>query len=140
MAINYNDGDFSTAVRAATDDRGVNVVLDHVGGRYLGWNIDSLANDGRLVIIGLIGGAKADINLALLLIRRLQIIGSTLRTRSVDEKADIVRQFQARFGTALLAGRIKPVVDCVLPLADAAEAHRIVQASTHFGKVALRLD
>ncbi len=139
VAINYNDGDFSGAVRAATDGLGVNVVLDHVGGKYLGWNIDCLANDGRLVIIGLIGGAKADINLALLLIRRLQVIGSTLRTRSVDEKAGIVSQFQAQFGDALRAGRIKPVVDKVLPLAEAAEAHRIVQASTHFGKVVLRV-
>lgn len=139
VAINYNDGDFSGAVRAATDGRGVDVVLDHVGGRYLGWNLDSLANDGRLVIIGLIGGAKADINLALLLIRRLQVIGSTLRTRSVDEKAEIVRQFQARFGDGLRNGTIKPVVDKVLPLEQAAEAHRIVQASTHFGKVGLRV-
>jgi len=138
-AINYNDGDFSQPVRDATGGRGVDVVLDCVGGRYLAQNVDCLAPDGRLVIIGLIGGAKAEVNLALLLIRRLQIIGSTLRTRSLGEKAKIVRRFQERFGAALAAGRIKPVIDRVLPLAQAAEAHRIVQSSTHFGKVVLRV-
>jgi len=139
VAINYRDGDFSNAVREATDGRGVDVVLDHVGGKYLPMNLDCLAVDGRLVIIGLIGGAKADINLAMLLTRRLQVIGSTLRTRSNADKAKIVAYFVSQFGAALAAGRIKPVVDRVLPLAQAAEAHRIVQSSTHFGKVVLRL-
>jgi len=139
VAINYRDGDFAPAVREATGGRGVDVVLDHVGGKYLASNLDSLAVEGRLVIIGLIGGAKADINLALLLTRRLQVIGSTLRTRPVAEKAEIVRRFVAQFGAALEAGRIKPVVDRILPLADAATAHRIVQASEHFGKVVLRV-
>jgi len=139
IAINYRDGDFTPQVREATDGKGVNVILDSIGGQYLGANLDCLATDGRLVIIGLIGGAKADINLALLLIRRLQVIGSTLRTRSAADKAEIVARFVERFGTALAAGRIKPVVDRVLPLEQAAEAHRIVQASTHFGKVVLRL-
>ena len=139
VAINYRSGDFAPQVRAATDDTGVNVVLDSIGGKYLAANLDCLAVDGRLVIIGLIGGAKADINLAMLLIRRLQVIGSTLRTRSVADKAEIVSRFLARFGDALAAGRIKPVIDRVLPLEQAAEAHRIVQASTHFGKVVLRV-
>ena len=139
VAINYRAGDFSAAVREATAGRGVDVVLDSIGGRYLASNIDCLAPDGRLVIIGLIGGAKAEINLALLLMRRLRVIGSTLRTRSVADKADIVSRFLERFGTALAAGRIKPTIDRVLPLAEAAEAHRIVQSSAHFGKVVLRV-
>jgi tumor protein p53-inducible protein 3 len=139
VAINYRDGDFAPHVREATDGKGVNVILDSIGGQYFSANLDCLATDGRLVIIGLIGGAKADINLALLLIRRLQVIGSTLRTRAAADKAEIVARFLERFGAALAAGRIKPVVDRVLPLEQAAEAHRIVQASTHFGKVVLRV-
>jgi putative PIG3 family NAD(P)H quinone oxidoreductase len=137
LAINYRADDFAARVREATGGRGVNVVLDSIGGKYLAANLDCLAVDGRLVIIGLIGGAKADINLAMLLLRRLQVIGSTLRARSVGEKAEIVSRFRERFGEALNAGRIKPVVDRVLPLEQAAEAHRVVQSSVHFGKVVL---
>ena len=139
VAVNYRTGDFAAQVREATDGKGVDVVLDSIGGKYLAANLDCLAIDGRLVIIGLIGGAKADINLAMLLLRRLRVIGSTLRTRSAADKAEIVARFVARFGDALNAGRIKPVIDRVLPLEQAAEAHRIVQASTHFGKVVLRV-
>jgi len=137
VAINYRAGDFAAQVREATGGRGVNVVLDSIGGKYLASNLDCLAVDGRLVIIGLIGGAKAEINLAALLLRRLRVIGSTLRARSVGEKAEIVSRFLERFGEALNAGRIKPVVDRVLPLEQAADAHRIVQSSVHFGKVVL---
>jgi len=139
VAINYRSGEFTSQVRDATGGNGVNVVLDSIGGKYLAANLDCLALDGRLVIIGLIGGAKADINLAMLLLRRLRVIGSTLRTRSVADKAEIVARFLDRFGEALNAGRIKPVIDRVLPLEQAAEAHRIVQSSTHFGKVVLRV-
>lgn len=139
VAINYNDGDFAPRVREATDGRGVDVVLDSIGGKYFAANLDCLAIDGRLVIIGLIGGAKADINLALLLMRRQRVIGSTLRTRAVADKAEIVARFLDRFAAALAAGRIKPVIDRVLPLAQAADAHRIVQSSVHFGKVVLRV-
>jgi len=137
VAINYRDGDFTEKVRAATDGRGVDVVLDHVGGKYLSSNIDCLAVDGRLVIIGLIGGAKSDINLASLLLKRLHVIGSTLRTRSVGSKAEIVTGFIQQFGAAVAAGRIKPIVDRAFPLTLAADAHRLVQASEHFGKVVL---
>jgi putative PIG3 family NAD(P)H quinone oxidoreductase len=136
-AINYRDDDFTARVREISGGRGVDVVLDHVGGKYLASNIDCLAVDGRLVIIGLIGGAKGEINLAALLIKRLQLIGSTLRTRSVESKAEIVATFTKQFGGAVAAGRIKPIVDRVFPLERAADAHRVVQASEHFGKVVL---
>jgi tumor protein p53-inducible protein 3 len=139
VAINYRAGDFAPAVREATGGHGVDVVLDSIGGRYLTSNIECLGVDGRLVIIGLISGAKAEINLAVLLMRRLHVIGSTLRARSVADKAEIVSRFSERFGAALAAGRIKPVIDRVLPLAQAAEAHRVVQSSVHFGKVVLRV-
>lgn len=139
VAINYREGDFAPKVRAATDGRGVAVVLDSIGGKYLASNLECLASEGRLVIIGLMGGAKAEINLAVLLLRRLRVIGSTLRARSVADKAQIVSRFWERFGAALAAGRIKPVIDRVLPLTEAAEAHRVVQSSAHVGKVVLRV-
>jgi tumor protein p53-inducible protein 3 len=140
VAINYQAGDFAPAVREATGGSGVHVVLDCIGGRYLAANLSSLAVDGRLVIIGLIGGARAEADLASLLIKRLHIIGSTLRARLPSDKAAIVRAFLDRFGGALEAGRIRPTIDRVLPLAEAAEAHRVVQSSVHFGKVVLRVD
>lgn len=139
VAINYKEGDFAPKVRAATGDAGVNVVLDSIGARYLEGNLASLAVDGRLVIIGLMGGNRTEIDLAALLVRRQQVIGSTLRSRSVSEKAAIVAAFLARFQPALEAGRVRPVVDRVLPLEQAAEAHRIMKASEHFGKIVLRV-
>jgi putative PIG3 family NAD(P)H quinone oxidoreductase len=137
VAVNYRDGDFVAACQEATDGRGVDVVLDSIGAPYLEKNLACLALNGRLVLIGLMGGAKAEISLATLLMRRLHLIGSTLRARPVEEKAAIVRGFLARFGAALEKGEIGPVVDRILPLGDAAEAHRIVKASEHFGKLVL---
>lgn len=138
-AVNYRDGDFAPKVREATGGKGVNVVLDSIGGRYLEGNLVSLAVGGRLVIIGLMGGGRAEIDLAAMLVRRLHMIGSTLRARSVQDKAAIVAAFLERFGSAIEAGRVRPVVDRVLPLEQAAEAHRIMQASDHFGKIVLRV-
>lgn len=138
-AINYREGDFADRVKELTGGKGVQVVLDSIGGRYLAQNLSVLAPSGRLVIIGLIGGARGEIDLASLLMKRLQVIGSTLRARPVEEKASIVKALEARFGSALRAGRLRPVVDRVLPLAEAGEAHRVVQSSAHFGKVALRV-
>lgn len=139
VAVNYNEGDFVEACKQATDGQGVDVVLDSIGGPYLAQNLMALATGGRLVVIGLMGGAKAEINLGLLLARRLQVIGSTLRARPLAQKAAIVAGFLERFGVGLAAGEIAPVVDRVLPLAAAGEAHRVVQASEHFGKVVLRV-
>ncbi len=138
-AVNYNEDDFAAAAREASGGRGVDVVLDSIGAPYLEKNLASLAMGGRLVVIGLMGGAKAEIGLAQLLLRRLSVIGSTLRARPVEEKAQIVAAFQARFGAALEKGEIRPVVDRVLPLEQAAEAHRAVEASEHFGKIVLRM-
>lgn len=139
LAINYRDGDFAPAVQAFTDGEGVRVVLDCIGGRYLAGNLACLSVDGRLVIIGLMGGGKAEIDLASLLMKRIHVIGSTLRSRPAAEKARLVSAFVERFGAAIEAGRLRPVVDRVLPLAQAAEAHRIMKASTHFGKIALQV-
>ena len=138
-AIDYRREDFSARVRELTSGRGVDVVLDHIGAAYLAKNLAALAPGGRLVVIGLMGGAQSEVNLAQLLVRRLALIGSTLRGRSIEEKARIVEGFRARFGEALAAGRLRPPIDRVLPLAEAAEAHRLMQSSAHFGKIVLRV-
>jgi putative PIG3 family NAD(P)H quinone oxidoreductase len=138
-AINYRSEDFSARVRELTGGRGVDVILDHIGAAYLAKNLTALATGGRLVLIGLMGGAQGELNLAQLLLRRLALIGSTLRGRSVADKARIVEGFRARFGDALAAGRLRAPIARVLPLAEAAEAHRLMQSSAHFGKIVLRV-
>ncbi|MBY0401623.1 NAD(P)H-quinone oxidoreductase, partial [Myxococcota bacterium] len=136
---NYKSEDWVQIAKEATGGRGVDVVLDSIGGSYLDGNLRALADDGRLVLIGLMGGAKAELPLGVLLSRRLSVIGSTLRTRSPSAKAAIVAAFLARFGADFAAGRIRPVIHRVLPLAEAPEAHRIMKASSHFGKLVLRI-
>jgi putative PIG3 family NAD(P)H quinone oxidoreductase len=138
-AVNYTTEDFAERVKAITDGQGVGVVLDHIGAKYLAKNLASLAVGGRLVEIGLMGGAQQEVNLGLLLLRRLAIIGSTLRGRPVDEKAAIVRGLRDRFGHSLAAGRLKPAIHAVLPLERAADAHRMMKASEHFGKIVLKV-
>ncbi len=137
VAVDYRHGDFAAEAREATGGRGVDVVLDSIGAPYVAPNLKALDVGGRLVLIGLMGGAKAEVNLGVLLTRRLHVIGSTLRARPDSEKAAIVAGFRERFGTALEAGRIGPVVDRVLPLVDAPDAHRVMKASQHFGKIVL---
>jgi len=139
VAVNYRSGDFAAEAKDATGGRGVDVVLDSIGAPYLRGNLDALAIGGRLVLIGLMGGAKAELNLGALLMRRLQLIGSTLRARPVEEKAEIVAGFLARFGKELESGEIHPVVHRSFALGDAAAAHRLVKASEHFGKVLLQV-
>lgn len=139
LAVNYRTGDFVAEAKRATGGEGVDVVLDSIGAAYFERNLAALRTGGRLVLIGLMGGAKTEANLALLLARRLSVIGSTLRTRSLAEKAAIVGGFRARFGFDLETGNLRPVVDRVLPLARAADAHRLLEASEHFGKVVLRV-
>ena len=139
LAVNYKTQSFAAEVRKATDGRGVDLVLDSIGAPYLADNLASLCVGGRLVMIGLMGGAKAEIALGSLLLRRLQLIGSTLRGQSTGEKGSLVASFVERFGAALRAGRVRPVVDRVLPLAEAAQAHRLMKASEHFGKIVLRV-
>jgi len=136
---NYREDDWVAVVAEATGGMGVDVVLDSIGGPYLEGNLKSLATDGRLVLIGLMGGAKAEISLGALLARRLSVIGSTLRTRSNAQKAAIIEAFLARFGADLAEGAIRPSLHEVFPLAAAPEAHRLMKASAHFGKLVLRV-
>jgi tumor protein p53-inducible protein 3 len=137
VAINYKSGPFAPAVKTATSGRGVDVILDSIGGNYLAGNIEALAPGGRLVLIGLMSGARAELDLAAVLRRHLKIMGSTLRSRPASEKAEIVAAFVKRFGAALEAGRLRPPIHKVLPAEDAASAHRMMQASEHFGKLIL---
>ena len=139
VAINYRTSEFAGKVLEATGGAGVDVILDCVGGGYLAGNLGCLAVGGSLVVIGLVGGRRGELDLASLLTRRLTIVGSTLRARPPVEKAETIRAFLARFGEAITAGVIRPVVDRVLPLDQAAEAHRILKASRHFGTVALKV-
>ncbi|MCX5739344.1 MAG: NAD(P)H-quinone oxidoreductase, partial [Proteobacteria bacterium] len=139
VAIDYRKENFAERVREATGGRGVDVVLDSIGAAYLEGNLGSLAIGGRLVLIGLMGGAKVEVNLAVLLAKRLHVVGSTLRTRSVEEKAAITASFERRFGADLASGRVRPIVDRVVPLEQVADAHRAMKASEHFGKIVLRV-
>ncbi len=139
VAINYNSGPFAPKVRAATNERGVDVILDSIGGAYLAQNLEALAQGGRLVLIGLMKGAKTELDLATVLMRHLRILGSTLRTRPAAEKAEIVAAFLARFGAALKAGKLRPPVYETIPIGEAAQGHRMMQASEHFGKIVLQV-
>lgn len=139
LAINYKEDDFLTAVRKATDGKGVNVILDPVGGSYLQRNVQALARFGRLVNIGLLGGTSGEMSVGLLLRNRLKIVGSTLRTRPLSEKIDITQQFSQRFWPALASGKLQPVIDRTFPIKEAQQAHQYVGANKNTGKVILLL-
>jgi NADPH:quinone reductase len=138
-AINYRTSDFSKEVRALTADRGVDVILDMVGGDYVAREIACLADDGRLVLIGLLGGVKADVPLSQILLRRLTLTGSTLRPRPAAYKAQLAQALRERVWPLIEAGRIKPVIHATFPLAQAADAHRLMESSAHIGKIVLTL-
>jgi putative PIG3 family NAD(P)H quinone oxidoreductase len=139
QAINYRTADFVDAVRAVTDGRGVDLILDIVGGSYVGRNLSALAPDGRLVQIGLMAGEPmAEVDFRRVLGRRLTITGSTLRPQTAVEKARIAAALRVDVWPLLERGRLRPIVDSVLLLRDAAEAHRRMEASHHVGKILLR--
>jgi NADPH2:quinone reductase len=137
VAINYRTTDFVAAVRDATNGRGVDLVLDMVGGDYLQRNLDCLAMDGRLVQIGMLGGLKAQVNMGPVLQRRLWITGSTLRARSVAEKAAIAQAVHQHVWPLLEAGTVRVLIHATYPLAQAVEAHRVMESSEHIGKLVL---
>lgn len=137
-ALNYRSTDWAEKLQSATDGRGVDVVLDCIGGSYLDRNLRSLAIDGRLVIIGLQGGTHANLDLAVVLRRRIQVIGSTLRPLSTARKAALCSDFAARALPLFDRGLLAPIVDCVMPLSEAAAAHRAMDGA-HFGKIILQV-
>jgi len=136
-AIRYRDEDFVEAVRTATGGRGVDVVLDNMGAAYLARNVAALARGGRLVVIGLQGGVKGELDLGSLLTKRASVHATSLRARPAEEKASIVAAVLAGVWPAIEAGEVRPIVDRILPLEEAAEAHRVMEASTHIGKIVL---
>ena len=137
VAINYRTADFVEAVQRETGGAGVDVVLDIIGADYFAKNIECLALDGRLVQIGLLGGARTSIDLGRVMRRRLTITGSTLRVRTVEEKGALARDLEANVWPLLSAGQVAPVLDRTFPLTAAAEAHRRIEASEHIGKIVL---
>jgi len=135
--INYRDGDFVAVVRELTGGRGVDVILDMVGGEYFARNIDALAMEGRLVEIATLHGVKAEVNLQTIMGRRLTVTGSTLRPRPVAEKGAIAAELREHVWPLLESGVVKPIVHATFPLRDAAAAHRVMESSTHIGKLLL---
>jgi NADPH:quinone reductase len=136
-AINYRTEDFVSIVRELTGDRGVDVILDMIGGTYTPRNIDALAVDGRVVQIALMGGASATIDLAKIMRRRLTLTGSTLRPQAPAAKGAIARALEERVWPLVATGVIKPVIHATFPLAEAARAHEMLEAGHHVGKIVL---
>jgi NADPH2:quinone reductase len=136
-AINYRTTDFTEAIAALTGGRGVDIILDIVGGDYFERNLRSLAVEGRLVQIGLQGGAKTNVNLMQIMQRRLTVTGSTLRARSVAEKAAIARELEQHVWPLLASRKVNPVIHRTFPLAQAADAHRMLESGDVIGKVVL---
>ena len=137
LAVNYKEQDFVAEVMAFTNGEGADVVLDPVGAAYLDMNMRVLRRYGRLINIGLLSGAKAEMNMGLLIGKRLKIVGSTLRTRPLSEKIEITRQFTEQFWPKLISGEMQPIIDTVFPIAEAQAAHEYVAADKNIGKVIL---
>lgn len=137
LAISYAEEDFVAAMRDFTGWRGADLILDIMGAAYLSRNVSALADDGRLVIIGLQGGTRAEIDLNQLLRKRVSVRATSLRSRPAGQKAAIVAAVADRIWPLVSAGQVRPVIHAVLPLADAAKAHEMLQESRHFGKVVL---
>jgi NADPH2:quinone reductase len=136
-AVNYRAEDFVAAARQATGGRGVDVVLDMVGGEYTDRNVVAAAEDGRIVQIATLGGAEVKLNLARLMVKRVTLTGSTLRPRTREVKASFAAALEARVWPLIAAGKVRVVVDSTFPLAQAAEAHRRMESSRHVGKIVL---
>ncbi|MEE1929921.1 NAD(P)H-quinone oxidoreductase [Streptomyces sp. TRM 70351] len=137
VLVNYREQDFVAEVRDATGGRGADVVLDIIGAKYLERNVQALAVGGRIVVIGLQGGVKGELNLGALLTKRGSVTATSLRGRPAEEKAAIVAAVREHVWPLVAAGRVRPVVDRTLPLPEAAEGHRVLEESGHVGKVVL---
>ena len=137
VLVNYRDEDFVEAVKAATDGAGVDVILDNMGAKYLARNVDALAAYGRLMVIGLQGGTRAELDLGVLLRKRASVAATSLRARPADEKAAIVAAVREHVWPLVASGAVRPIVHARMPLAQAADAHRLLESSTHIGKVLL---
>ncbi|MFF4650203.1 NAD(P)H-quinone oxidoreductase [Streptomyces sp. NPDC001380] len=137
VLVNYREQDFVAELAEATSGRGADVILDVMGASYLDRNLDALAVNGRLVVIGMQGGVKAELNLGKLLSKRAAIAATSLRARPLEEKAAIVAAVREHVWPLVESGRVRPVVDRALPMAEAAQAHRLMESSAHIGKILL---
>jgi len=135
--IDYASQDFAAEIKRISEKRGVDVILDHIGGKYLESNLRSLAVGGCIMVIGVMGGIKAELNLAMMMVKRQRIIGSVLRSRPVDEKASIIKQFEQTVMPLFAAGTIAPLIHASFPLSEAAQAHDLMEQGGHFGKIVL---
>lgn len=140
VGILVRDGHFTDEVRKHTDGRGVDVILDAVGGQYLGENVESLAPQGMMVMLGLMGGAMGELPLGQVLARRLTVRGSVMRARPLEEKIATAQGFRRAVMPLFAAGALRPVVDAVLPMGDVAEAHARMERNETLGKIVLRWD
>ncbi|MFN4228488.1 NAD(P)H-quinone oxidoreductase [Parvibaculum sp.] len=138
-AVNYREQDFVESVKTLTDGRGADVILDMVGGDYIERNIKAAAVDGRIVSIAFLNGSKAEVNFMPVMLKRLTLTGSTLRPRSIEEKAALASALEAKVWPLIEAGRVKPLIDNVFPLARAADAHALMEKSSHIGKIVLEI-
>ena len=139
ILINYREEDFVERVRAATDGRGVDVILDNMGAKYLMRNVAALADGGRLVIIGMQGGVKAELDIGALLRKRGSVMATALRSRSPEEKAAIVSAVREQVWPLVEAGRVRPIVHATYPIEQVAAAHEEMESSRHIGKILLTL-
>ena len=139
VGINYREDDFVHVLQRITSGHGADVILDVIGAKYLVRNVDALATHGRLVIIGLQGGAKGELDLGTLMGKRASVHGTTLRARPVDEKAAIVTSVRESVWPLIEAGTVRPIIDRVLPWTEAPAAHRAMEAGENFGKIVLRV-
>ncbi|MEO7421942.1 MAG: NAD(P)H-quinone oxidoreductase [Ornithinibacter sp.] len=139
VLVNYREEDFVERLREATDGHGADVILDNMGAKYLSRNVAALATSGRLVIIGMQGGSKGELDIGVLLAKRGAVIATGLRSRPAAEKATIVAAVREHVWPLVAAGRVRPIVHSRFPLAEAAEAHRQMESSTHIGKILLTL-
>ncbi len=139
QAINYKTEDFVECLKAATDGAGVDVILDMVGGEYVDKNIQLAATDGRIVNIAYLAGAKVEVNLLPVMLKRLTLTGSTLRPQQPEVKAQIARALEKQIWPQLATGKIHPQIAASFPLAEVAEAHRFMEAGKHIGKIVLTL-
>ena len=139
LAINYHQQDFVDVLKQATDKKGVNVILDMVGSHYINRNISVAAEDGKIISIGFLQGSKIQVNFMPVMLKRLTLTGSTLRTRSVEFKAAIAKQLQTYIWPLLENGTIKPIIYKTLDLEQAAKGHTIMEANQHIGKIILTL-
>ena len=138
--IDYREQSFADEIRRITQKRGVDVILDHIGAQYLEANMKSLALAGTLMLIGVMGGIKAELNLAMMMVKRQRIIGSVLRSRPIMEKAAIIDQFETTVMPLFAAGTIEPLISARFPLQEAAAAHQMMEQGGHFGKIILTVN